>query len=126
MNYKVIVETGQKDYPHDHEMSVALLLAEYFKMDVIFLRPGHQKTPDLDIDGTLWEIKSPLGNAKKTMENNLRSARKQSSNIIIDLSRTHMNYHKAISRVNAYLRTENHNITQLKIVTKSLKIIDIL
>ncbi len=126
MKYKVIVETTQKDHPKDHEMSVALLLAEHFKMDVIFLRPGHQKTPDLDIGGVRWEIKSPLGNGKKTMENNLRSARKQSSNIVIDLNRTPMNYYKAVARINAYLKTQNHSITHLKIVTKSLKVIDIL
>ncbi len=62
-------------------MLVAILLAEHFKHDVIFLRPGTLRTPDLNIGGVLWEIKSPLGSGKKTMENNLRSARKQSVNI---------------------------------------------
>lgn len=107
-------------------MLVAILLADYFKTDVMFLRPGCHKTPDLDIGGVLWEVKSPMGNGKKTMENNLRSARKQSLNIVIDLRRTDMNYHNARARINFYLTTENHHIRQLKVVTKSQKVIDIL
>lgn len=126
MKYKIIVDTSKNNRPKDHEMLVAILLAEYFKRDVIFLRPGVLGTPDLNIDGVLWEIKSPLGNSKKTIENNLRSARKQSSNIVIDLSRTSMNYYKAVSGIKAYLNTNNHDIKQLKVVTKSKKIIDIL
>ncbi len=126
MKYKVIVDTDRKDYPKDHEVLAAILLADHFRVDVTFLRPGRQRTPDLDIGGVLWEIKSPMGNGRKTMENNLRSARKQSSNIVIDLRRTSMNYHNALARINFYLATENHRIKQLRIITKSQKIIDIL
>lgn len=126
MKHKVIVETSQNDRPRDHEMSVAIILADYFNADVTFLRPGRQKTPDLSISGVHWEIKSPLGNGKKTIENNLRSARKQSVNIIIDLSRTDMHYHKAFARIRAYLNLQNHQIKHLKLVTKTHKVIDIL
>ena len=84
------------------------------------------RTPDLNINGELWEIKSPLGDGKKTMENNLRSARKQSVNIVIDLYRSDMNYYKAMSRIKSYLGTNNHSIKKLKVITKSKKIIDVL
>ncbi|MDR0199897.1 MAG: hypothetical protein LBI43_04890 [Streptococcaceae bacterium] len=125
MNYKVIVETKPQDSPQSHEMRAALILANYFECDVHFLRPESYKTPDLLIDGSTWEIKSPMGNSKKTMENNLRSAKKQSRNIIIDMSRCKMNFNRAISRINYYLNTENHQIQHLKIIEKSGKVIDI-
>ncbi|MDR2524381.1 MAG: hypothetical protein LBC95_02460 [Candidatus Nomurabacteria bacterium] len=125
MKYQIIIKTSVRDRPRDHEMSAAILLAGHFRSDVVFLRSGSQKTPDLQVGDEKWEIKSPLGNGKKTMENNLRAARKQSKNIVIDLSRCKMNYYKAVSRINFYLKTEAHHIKHLKIITKSRKVIDI-
>ncbi len=90
------------------------------------MRPKRKKTPDVEVDGTKWEIKSPRGNAKKTIENNLRAARKQSENIVIDLARSKMHYTRAIARTKFYIRTEAHHIKRLKIITKTQKIIDIL
>lgn len=87
MKYKVTIKTGLKDRPEDHELSAALILAAYFKTDATFLRPRSRKTSDVEINGTKWEIKSPRGNSKKTIENNLRAARKQSRNIVLDLRR---------------------------------------
>src|SRR5664279_903867 len=124
--YTVLVQTDLVDVPKEHELSAALILAYHFKTDVTFLRPDTKKTPDIDVKGTKWEIKSPRGNAKKTIENNLRSARKQSENIVIDLARSKMHYTRVIARAKFYIRTEAHNIKHLKIITKTQKIIDIL
>lgn len=124
--YEVIVKTDLVDLPKEHELSAALILAYHFKTDVVFLRPERKKTPDIDANGTKWEIKTPRGNAKKTIENNLRTARKQSENIVIDLARSKMRYTRVIARANFYIRTEAHNIKRLKIITKTQKIIDIL
>lgn len=63
--YKVVIQTGPVDTPREHEMSAAILLAYHFKTDVIFLRPEAKRTPDIDVNGVRWEIKSPKGNAKK-------------------------------------------------------------
>lgn len=124
--YEIIVKTDPVDFPHDHEMAAAIILAYHFKADVIFLRPERDKTPDIEAGGTRWEIKSPRGNAKKTIENNLRLARKQSSNIVIDLTRSKMHQTQAIARVRFYVRTQAHTIKRLKIITKTQKFIDIL
>ena len=64
-NYEVIVKTDPQDAPKEHELAAAVLLAYHFRADVTFLRPEHKKTPDLEINGTKWEVKSPKGNAKK-------------------------------------------------------------
>ena len=124
--YDVIIKTDLLDEPKDHEMSAAIILAYHFKTDVIFLRPERRKTPDIDVNGTRWEIKSPKGNAKKTIENNLRLARKQSSHIVIDLARSKMHSTRAVSRAKFYIQTEAHHIKRLKIITKTHQIIDIL
>ncbi|MCA9344016.1 hypothetical protein KC947_03650 [Candidatus Saccharibacteria bacterium] len=122
--YEVIVKTDPQDAPKEHEMSAAVLLAYHFKADITFLRPEHKKTPD--IDGIKWEIKSPKGGSKKTIENNLRLARRQSKHIVIDLRRSKLHQARAIARIQFYLGTEAHNIKQLKIITKTRKIIDLL
>lgn len=109
-----------------HELSAALTLAYHFKTDVIFLRPETKKTPDIEVDGTKWEIKSPRGDGKKTIDNNLRSARQQSHNIVLDLRRAKMHQSKAEARVRYYLANGPHNIRRLKIITKHRKVIDIL
>lgn len=124
--YNVIVQTDLVDVPKDHELSAALILAYHFKTDVIFLRPERKKTPDIDVDGTKWEIKSPRGNGKKTIDNNLRAAHKQSRNIVLDLRRAKLHQSRAIARINYYLSVGPHKIKHLKIITKTQKIIDIL
>jgi hypothetical protein len=126
MLYKVIVETGVIDHPNDHEIKAALIAANgYFKSDVLFLRPGRYSTPDIDVNGRKWEIKSPLGNGKKTIENNLRSARKQSENLIIDFGRMKLHQTKAIRNIKFYLEKSPRKFTKVILITKSKKIIEI-
>ena len=125
MKYEVIIKTDLKDRPKDHELSAALILADYFKSDVVFLRPQLDKTPDIDVDGISWEIKSPKGNGKKTIDNNFRTARKQSLNIIMDLRRIKMHQSKAKARINFFLSTPHH-FKKVLIITKNNKIVEIL
>ena len=124
--YQVIVQTDLVDVPKDHELSAAVILAYHFKTDVIFLRPERKKTPDIDVNGIRWEIKSPMGDGKKTIDNNLRAAHKQSRNVVLDLRRAKLHQNKAVARINYYLSVGPHKIKHLKIITKTLKIIDIL
>ncbi len=125
MKYEVIVKTDLKDRPEDHELSAALILAAYFKTDVIFLRPESRKTPDVAVNSIKWEIKSPRGSSKKTIENNLRTARKQSHNIILDLRRIKLHQQKAVSRMNFFL-SGPHRFKKVLIITKTEKVIEIL
>ena len=124
--YNVIVQTDLVDIPKDHELSAALIMAYHFETDVIFLRPERKKTPDIDVNGIKWEIKSPRGNGKKTIDNNLRAAHKQSRNIVLDLRRSKLHKNKATARINYYLAAGSHKINHLKIITKTQKVIDIL
>ena len=123
--YEVIIKTDLRDRPEDHELSAAFILAEYFKSDTTFLRPQIDKTPDIEVSGTKWEIKSPKGNSKKTIENNLRTARKQSRNIVIDLRRLKMHQTRAIGRINFFL-SKGHSFKRVLIITKNKKVVEIL
>ena len=73
-----------------HEKMAADYLAVAMKRNVTFLLPSrrsHDKTPDIEMDGLQWEIKSPFGKSSRTIENNLRLALLQSPYIILDLRR---------------------------------------
>jgi hypothetical protein len=127
MKYEVIIKTSLQDRPKDHELSAALILAYYFKSDVSFLRPQVDKTPDIEVvtTGLRWEIKSPGGNGKKTIDNNFRTARKQSRNIIIDLRRIKMHKNKVTARISFFLSTP-HRFKKVLIITKDRKVVEIL
>ena len=124
--YQVIVKTLPQDAPKDFEMSAALIIANYFKIDVIFLRPGHMKTPDLLVNNEIWELKSPKGNGKNTMHNIIKTARKQSTNIVIDLRRCKMNRRKALTRIRDTYKKRKRKIGKYYIIEKDGSILDIM
>ena len=124
--YHVITEFSPNDPPRDFELRAAQLVANYFKKDVIFQRLGNRKTPDLRAKGSYmtWELKSPIGDGKKTIDNNLRAASSQSLNVVLDLSRSKMRYLQAINRIKYYMKFENRKIKKLLIINKSQKVVD--
>ena len=66
MKYKIIVDTNISDPPKNHEFSVAIVIAEHFRSDVVIIRPATFRTLDLDVDGTKWEVKSPMGSGTES------------------------------------------------------------
>ena len=124
--YKVIVETSEKDRPYDFEMSAAILVAEYFKTDITFLRPTPLKSPDLRINGQIWELKSPMGDGKNTIKNNIHTARKQSLNLIIDLRRCKLNERKALANIRDCYKRRKRKMGRYIIICKNGKILDVL
>jgi hypothetical protein len=73
-----------------HEKMAVDFLATKIGNDITFLVPERRKgarTPDIEMNGLRWEIKSPTGKSSRTIENNLRIAIKQSPNVVIDLRR---------------------------------------
>lgn len=125
--HEVIINTSVADRPKDHEMKAALIVASnYFKSDVIFLRPEIYKTPDLEVKSVKWELKSPLGQGKKTIENNMRAARKQSKNLIIDFSRMKLHQAKALANIRHYIQNYPRQFEHIVIITKNGEVIEIL
>ncbi len=88
---EVIIPEGMKPRPMQHELDVAQILARHYKCVVEFLQPiasYKTKTPDIVMNGVMWEIKSPTGNSKKSTLESQFNGLKQSRNLIIDARRT--------------------------------------
>ena len=127
IKYKVHYEESGKSKPRPHERKAAEKIASNFKSDIIFLRKISSKTPDLYVLKTniRWELKSPTGGGKHTIQNNIREASSQSENIIIDLSRAKLSDSQGISRAKEFIKTEKSKIKRLKILTKTGELFDI-
>jgi len=119
-------ETGEAR-PRSHERKAASKIAKYFQSDIVFLRRTASKTPDLYILNTniRWELKSPEGGGKHTIQNNLRGIDRQSENVILDMSRAKLTDKQGISRTKEFLENERTKIKRLKILLKTGEIIDL-
>jgi hypothetical protein len=114
-------------FPEKHELETASFLAADIGKNVEFLTPAYSKgirTPDIQMDGVLWEIKSPQGNSRRTIENNYRMAEKQSQNIIFDLRRMSMDEIKAIAAIKREFKFRHRTILRLLVITKNKKLLD--
>lgn len=120
--YYVHINTGTIS-PKPHEISAAWVLAQYFKTDVFFEPRSLIKTADLRINGARWELKSPIGNGKRTIQNNLREAAHQSKNIVIDLRRCKLNQDNAIMRIRHEI-SHSKSLRKVVAILKRGKIID--
>jgi len=109
----------------DHEYAtVKLLLSIGFNIELI---PASQvkgmRTPDISINGVLWEIKAPTGNGKNTIKHTLQNASHQSNNVIVDLRRCKLNQDQAIKELEQRFNLSKR-IRRMKIITNDEKIID--
>lgn len=87
--------------PEKHELSVARFFAE-LGYDVEFIPPSNipgVHRPDILLQGVEWEIKSPKGKGKNTIQKNFKVAIKQSHFIIFDLRRVNLPESKCISEI---------------------------
>lgn len=125
--YRVFFEENGKAGPRLYEKEVAQIIADYFKSDVVFLRRYSSKTPDLYILKTniRWELKSPIGGGKHTIQNNLRAIDRQSENVILDFGRARLTDEQGISRAREFMKHERSRIKRLKVLTKEQKMIDV-
>lgn len=122
--YNVIVKAPKNDRPRDYELSAAQIIADYFEANVFFLRPIPMKSPDLDVRGKIWELKSPTGNAKNTIHNNFKEARKQTLNIVIDLRRCRMHEIRALSRIRGEIKKRKRKKGRILVINKRGDVLD--
>ena len=124
--HRITHELGDPEPPKPHENNAARIIADYFDSDLVFIRKKQFVSPDLFIVRTnqVWELKSPLGNGKRTIANNLRDAAGQSKLIILDLSRCKMNNDKAMSRIRGFMQSGDAHIKKLLVIDKSGQVID--
>ena len=112
--------------PEKHELETASVFAAMGK-EVEFLQPSYIKgifSPDLLMDGQRWEVKSPCGRSKRTLEDNYKKAEKQSENIIFDLRRIGMDEKIAVSKIKREFNMRRSKVERIIIITKNDKILD--
>ena len=125
MSYRIYLPGAVDRPPSAVELSAATILADHFKMDVHFeVRHGSLKTADFRIGGTLWELKSPLGRGKRTIQNNIRKANQQCANIVVDLRFCKINEEQAIQRVR-YEVLRMTSIKKVLVITKDIRVLAI-
>lgn len=101
-----------KNPPEKAEFETALYFAEFGK-DIVFICPSaipNQHSPDIIMDGVEWEIKCPIGNSSRTIENNMRKALLQSHNVIFDLRHINLPEKQCVIQLEQQFRIR----TQLK------------
>ncbi len=111
--------------PEKHEFETAKYFASMGK-DITFLKPSdipNIHTPDILMDGIEWEMKSPSGNSKRTIETNIRQAAKQSHYIIIDLRRIQVPEKTCISQLEKLFNSRS-DIRRLLIIRKNQELLE--
>lgn len=117
------MHSNQQPYPH--EEFAAKAVSKFFNTKIDFIkRSNTAKSADLLINNIIWEVKSPIGNGKRTMQNNIRTADDQSPNVIINLARCKMRTNVAINRIRYELSRAN-KVKHLLVVCKNGKVIKI-
>ena len=127
------MRTGQIDIsalnipPAKHELATAKVFAALGK-DVEFIQSSNIKgnhTPDFWMDGKMWEVKSPTGSGKRTIEKLFSEAAKQSEHVIFDLSRCkssdeplHLRNIQRETNIRKYFKS-------VKVITKTGQVLDI-
>jgi hypothetical protein len=127
LNASVIIAPHIAPPPEEHEVSAAWLLARHYNCTIKFLKPviGYKiRTPDFIMNGQEWELKSPTGNAKTTIANNLINAKSQSPHIVFDSRRTKIPDTTIIRELRKYLISKS-SIKKIIIITKNEKVLAI-
>lgn len=109
-----------------HEYNtVKLLLGNGY--DVELIPPSNIKglrMPDIMMLGVPWEMKSPEGGGKRTIQNTLQNASHQSPNLIIDLRRCKLQEAASVKELKHHFRLSKR-IRRVWIITKDEKILDL-
>ena len=82
------------------------------------------KSPDFIMDGKAWEMKSPQGGSRVTVEHAFKRAAKQSENIILDLRRTKIPTNQAETSIKKLFKT-SRRVRALKVITREQELIDL-
>jgi hypothetical protein len=118
LKYQVIIPSDTNPLPETHEVSAAQIISNYLHSNAEFIIRTNYKSPDVEIGGVLWEIKSPTGTGKRNIERQLQLAMKQSDNIVFDSRRSKINITKIRNRL-IYQANLTKRLKRLLLITKT-------
>ena len=81
---RVVIPADTNPWPHEKQVAKILALAGHY---VEFIPETSMKTPDIYLERTIFEIKSPISNKIDAIERNITRALEKSPNVIFDSSR---------------------------------------
>ena len=121
------IDTSALDSPPEpHEHRAAKYFSNY-GFNIVFVKPCNikgMKSPDFEMGGRIWEIKSPITYSDSSFEDNYRKAMKQSKHIIFDLrSLSQINEAKYIKELKKW--KDIGGVKTLLIITKDGKLFTI-
>ena len=110
---------------HTHENATVVFLTEQ-GFDIELLPPLQQKgarTPDIRMNDLEWEIKCPVGKSANTIKRALKTALRQSQNIIFDLRGSKMTDAVNIAKLEKEF-SDIKSARRLVIITKKRELLD--
>ena len=120
-----ITEAQSKTVSID-ELETARILAIYFNTEVTFIDARNAyltKTPDVEMNGRLWEFKHPRGSSKKhTIKDQLKRGKRQSRNIVINTQSTPLGDDFIIKESTRRLLNKDARIQKLIIIDKNMQV----
>lgn len=102
------------------------MLAKHFRCTVEFLQPSRgykQKTPDIVMNGLMWEIKSPTGSSRKSTIETQFGGLKQARNLVIDSRRTKLEEDFIIRQIQ--IEASKRRTGKLLLISKESKVVDL-
>lgn len=128
VKYKVDGKNVVLDYSKK-EKEVAEWVANTFGKHVELIprinNPEGIKTPDYLVDGVKFDLKEITGNGKNVIDGNLRKVKKQSENIIFDVTESSLSIEEVLKQLNHVYQINRRGL-KVAVVKKNEKIIDIL
>lgn len=122
---KIIIQPGANVWPHELKTAEALAAAGYSVEFIPRSNNRYDKSADVLMDGIIWEMKSPKSDKLHMVEQNLRRALKQSSNVIFDSRRMKGLPDHAIERELRKWGKELKSLKRLLFVNRHAQVIDI-
>lgn len=87
--------------------------------------PKGVSTPDFLIDGVSYDLKAITGNKPSTVDNNCKKCKKQSENIVFDLSNSEMSITEFYRQLNNVYRSGRRGLN-ISIIKKGDELLDVL
>lgn len=114
--------------PNSDEKKIAELLAEKFGKEVLFVPrvnfPQGIKTPDFQIDGEYYDLKTLQANASDTtIYQRVKKGKGQSNNFLIDISKSRLSDETVDNQIKAVYTSKHTSFVNKLLIIKDSKII---
>ena len=124
---QVLIPVNHPNPPEKHEVDAAYILARHYRCVIEFIVPiddFKRRTADIIMQNNVWEIKTPEGSSKYTIQKQIRRASKQAKNIIIDTRRTKLKFER-IEKQALFEISKRPAVKKVILIDKKEKIVEI-